>query len=469
MKDWIPVKLHKLGDRRACIISLPENLFAEQKWNEGRITVYAGLTKAKAMLKIDTQHSENSVHLSSALLQQLHIPAGITIGSRICRNGRELHLGPVIAIMADPRRAPKPFGEQNSFINNLVTAANRLNCYAYAFSYTDGIVNGVISGYRKSPEGWHRLRVPLPDVVYDRCLVTTQTQYAALSRIKKQLKALGASYFNRPIGSKLRVYKYLKTFRNLRPYLPETVVANSISIRSMLSKHNTIYVKPSMGTQGNNVIRVDKIRRKGYTATFVRRGKRITMAARSATGLVQDMRFKRGRIYLAQQGIDLVKFGSRIADIRVLTQRDINGKWLVTGAAARIGQAGSPVSNIHQGGGALSLPAFFEKAFPSTDISKESLLDETYTLAINISEALDAGIGDIAELGIDIGIDKNARLWLIEVNPRPGRTVFKLIGNKVLQLRSIIRPVEYACFIASERYRRKEQQDVQKAHGTNRA
>lgn len=45
--------------------------------------------------------------------------------------------------------------------------------------------------------------------------------------------------------------------------------------------------------------------------------------------------------------------------------------------------------------------------------------------AITIAETLEEQIdGTLGELGLDIGVDRNGRVWLFEVNAKPGRHIF---------------------------------------------
>ncbi|HZG14356.1 MAG TPA: YheC/YheD family protein, partial [Candidatus Bathyarchaeia archaeon] len=59
--------------------------------------------------------------------------------------------------------------------------------------------------------------------------------------------------------------------------------------------------------------------------------------------------------------------------------------------------------------------------------------------------------GRLVELGIDIGIDTNGHVWIIEVNSKPGRTVFRQISDRMARIRSISQPVKYAHYLMKER------------------
>ncbi|HEU4965392.1 MAG TPA: YheC/YheD family protein, partial [Bacilli bacterium] len=82
---------------------------------------------------------------------------------------------------------------------------------------------------------------------------------------------------------------------------------------------------------------------------------------------------------------------------------------------------------------------------------REALLQEMDTAALRIAERLEAKAGRIGELGIDFGLTKQGRFFLIEVNPRPGRQMLKETAPDVRAL-SLRRNLEYAKFTTGYEY-----------------
>lgn len=76
-------------------------------------------------------------------------------------------------------------------------------------------------------------------------------------------------------------------------------------------------------------------------------------------------------------------------------------------------------------------------AFPHT--SQETLLASIHRMALNIARSLEKEWPTLGEVSMDIGIDKNARIWFIEANAKPGK--FDEPHIRKLSLRRI---VEYA-------------------------
>ncbi|MDT2286965.1 hypothetical protein P7H17_14280 [Paenibacillus larvae] len=62
----------------------------------------------------------------------------------------------------------------------------------------------------------------------------------------------------------------------------------------------------------------------------------------------------------------------------------------------------------------------------------------------------------MAELGIDFGISPDSRIWLLEINSKPGRSAFRQLGNPKIFRKAVANPVRYAACLA--RHSRGQQQ-----------
>ncbi|MNN57292.1 Endospore coat-associated protein YheD [compost metagenome] len=70
-------------------------------------------------------------------------------------------------------------------------------------------------------------------------------------------------------------------------------------------------------------------------------------------------------------------------------------------------------------------------------------------LSKRIPAALEACNGRMAELGLDLGVDRDGRVWIIEANTKPGRSIFRKLGQEKLLLQAERNPIAYACYILS--------------------
>lgn len=155
----------------------------------------------------------------------------------------------------------------------------------------------------------------------------------------------------------------------------------------------------------------------------------------------------RGRNYIVQQQINLLRLNGSICDLRVMVQKDGSGDWSVTGKAFRIGPRGSITSNISGGGSGGKVDFVLRKHFPDAEV-REGIIQEIDHLAVTAARALDNEAGTIGELGIDIGIDVNGRVWFIEANLMPARKLFRLIGEPSTRRMTVLKPMLYARYLA---------------------
>lgn len=128
----------------------------------------------------------------------------------------------------------------------------------------------------------------------------------------------------------------------VRPYIPDTRKFNKTTLNSMLHSYNMVYVKPEIGTYGNGVIRVERLKTGEYSYQIDKKIKTF----RDYTSLYQSLLKKTGkRSYLIQKGIHLVKYNKQRFDLRVMVQLSPKGTWETTGLIGRVAQPGKIVTN----------------------------------------------------------------------------------------------------------------------------
>jgi len=64
-------------------------------------------------------------------------------------------------------------------------------------------------------------------------------------------------------------------------------------------------------------------------------------------------------------------------------------------------------------------------------------------LALAAAEAAESSFGRFAELGLDFGVEPDGRLWLLEMNSRPGREAFAGFAGGTART-AVERPLLYA-------------------------
>jgi glutathione synthase/RimK-type ligase-like ATP-grasp enzyme len=125
--------------------------------------------------------------------------------------------------------------------------------------------------------------------------------------------------------------------------------------------------------------------------------------------------------YQAQQGLNLIEIQKRPVDFRAVVQKNATGKWTLTSVVARTASSQHFVSNLARGG---TLSTVSEAVARSNIFAgKEGASKRLRTAALTIAEGIDKHIpAHFGELGIDLALDTNGRVWLLEVNSKPSKS-----------------------------------------------
>lgn len=339
-------------------------------------------------------------------------------------------------------RSKERFAEPD-YLRGLVAAGQKLGAKVYVFSHQDvNIAERKIRGYTPRPSGgWSSKWYAWPDVVIDHYRRRVP-QYMRLRHSKL------FTFANSPFSKKWRVTLMLAGDDRVSHWIPESSVYAPGKVAAMLRSYAIVYIKPGNGTGGRSILKV-----KAAGKVYQLSGRDKLSAPHQATlktvdGVekwvkrwVTEQRIKEGN-FLVQQGIDLEVMPNRVADVRVLIQKDEHGQWSVTGSGVRVGKQGSSTSNLHGGGKAIPFEPFLTAVFGKEHASR--ITAEVELLAHQTVVVLEEHFGRMMEFGLDIGLDVEGRPWLIEVNPKPGREVFREIGELATYEKAIARPVQYA-------------------------
>lgn len=335
------------------------------------------------------------------------------------------------------------------YFRQLVREGHKLGTDVCIFSPGDVLIPGSkIRGFIPAAKGgWGDAEFAWPDVVIDRYRnLRPASDFQRYVQFRDQAPFL---FTNQRLGDKLRVYEILKQEPRLKKWLPETVAFNLENLFGMLARHKMVYIKPSNGTGGRGILKVIR-QEQGYRLA----GRDMTRAIKAAK-LRTDLelttwvrRWVGNKKFLIQKGLQLNLVPGCTADIRLLIQKDETGQWDITGLGMRVGGKQSATSNLHGGGTAAQAEMLLHKLF---GIEKtRTILQKCRELAFQVAERLESHYGKMLEFGIDIGIDTDGQVWLIEVNPKPGREIFRKLGWLSIYKEAVRRPLKYALYLQSE-------------------
>lgn len=126
------------------------------------------------------------------------------------------------------------------------------------------------------------------------------------------------------------------------------------------------------------------------------------------------------RAFIIQEGLTLITDEKRMLDFRVLCHKNVQGNWRATSTVARASNQNEFVSNLARGGEIIKtltpLLGHFDK---KTALSILAFMKELSVEAANV--LCQAATGFIGELGVDIGVDTNGRVYIIEINSKPSK------------------------------------------------
>lgn len=324
----------------------------------------------------------------------------------------------------------------------------------YVFSPKElSVKEGQLYGYCYEHGEWIRKPVPFPDVIYDRCFFQSSKERQHMDTVYSFLRKQHAyQLLNNSLPSKLVVYEQLSNVTLLSHYLPHTESIQSVSqLLHWLSQHPAgVIVKPASGMHGKGVLHISYneqeasfhvngrgLKNEGVQASFVR----------EVALLKWFYKFKKDLPYIIQPYFHLRTRENLPFDIRVLLQKDHNGRWSQTGVIARIGEQHGLTSNLHGGGEAvLPLPLLTENLGSS---NAERLMSEIHMISGQTAVALEENFGRFGELAFDFGIDHQGHIWILECNSKPGRQAFSSQLTAEQASLAIERPLQYSHYLVN--------------------
>lgn len=343
-----------------------------------------------------------------------------------------------------------PFAER-SYYEHLTRVGKSLGMSVIVFSPKHiNWMSREVRGYEYYPnlKQWIMRKTPLPAVIYDRCFYLSPAHYKSyLPFIRKLRQDPQTELLGVPLQGKWQLTQLIGRSRQLSPFLPHTErYGKPQDALAFIQKYNAVVAKPIGGTHGRGII---AIIRKAENERYVVVGRTNQNKPLSYTfaNLQRTLswlhRFIGETRYILQPYLQLRTPNHLPFDIRVLMQKDERQTWQMTGMAVRTGNPYSLTSNLHGGGKAEKIAPFLAQlAFDKQTLKR--ITQNIRTICDQLPLLIEREHGRLCELGIDIGIDLNARVWLLEVNSKPGRQVFRQAGERNIYLTAIRRPMLYA-------------------------
>lgn len=299
---------------------------------------------------------------------------------------------------------------------------------------------------------WHEKECPFPDVIYnagspEKLAVSKDI----ISKLRKEVP-----FTTNSIGHKWNVAKRLLAYKDFAKYIiPTEIIQKVDTVHQYLVKYSTVAFKPIDGRKGKGIYFISK----EGTSYSVKHNSETTKYTKGQLDALLTEQLATGT-FIVQPYIRSVTKSGLVFDFRLHVQKNGEGEWVVTTVYPRVAPAGSLVPNINNGGYTNYLEPFLQQEFAEQAFDLKRTLEHfSLALAKHLDHIQIQEFGEmIDEIGVDVGLDQNMRLWIYEVNWRPGCP-----PTFYLELDVVKNTIRYAKYLAENR------QVLAKARQTKRA
>ncbi len=300
--------------------------------------------------------------------------------------------------------------------------------------------NQTIHGYVYREGKWVKTISRFPDVVHNPVgFSSNDRQDDIVSKLREMIP-----FTTNPIGHKMWVFRRLMEYKEFASYIvPSETVLSFEHFWGMLEKYKELVIKPIVGHQGEGVCFVKK-EKDEYVVTHDNTS--IKYAFDEFKKMIEDK--LKECSHLLQPYINSRTKSGKSYDFRLHVQKNKDAQWVTTKVYPRIAQTNNIVCNLSSGGYTTLLNSFLKEEF-GDEASEVNQDLEAFSLQLaNHMDKIqkECGKEPLDELGIDIGLDKNKKIWIYEVNYRPGTP-----PAFYLELDVIKNAIHYAMFLAHQK------------------
>lgn len=407
-------------------------------------TLYAGSRNVKCKVIYEKNINKKYLKISKDIFDFLSIPSNLNYQIIVSKDG--IRIGPVIGLLLN--------SDFSSLINNKITSIKEYSVLYpifkglfYVFSSDEININkNLIRGYYLNLDettgisSWEEGHFPYPNVVYRRIGLSED-------KLKHLKKNTSNNIFNSYYFNKLQFWNMIKNNDDLINYVPKTKVLSSFEVLDqMLSDFSSVYLKLADGSMGLGLMKFIKKGNNYYVHDLLASSPTLFNSKDEAVIFINKLIKK--NLYLIQQPINSLKIDNRCTHLRVIMQKDNSLNWQCTGIISCIGKDNGISSNYVAFGYNLT----FEKMFQKIGMKKSELFEirqEIIRTCYKFCEALDATNEHYGDLGIDVIVDDNFKVWIIEINKRHDHAVPLKIHDNQMYLAVKNNPVKYAVALSN--------------------
>ncbi len=385
------------------------------------ITLLAGSIGKKVTINITDKLEKDTIKVSTKVINDLSIRQGDVY--QLIGTNKRIRIGPIIGLLIFTKKSSITSRALKRMFDYTLSY-DSMKGILYVFSvdsidFTTKTVNGFC--YNSSKHIWEEGIFPFPDAIYRRVSMSKKTINLIQTATRNHM--YNSLHFN-----KLDFWNMASSSKEISEHIPMTKVYKSIQdINEMLKSYKILFLKPINSTRAFGLMRITKNGMAYSIQEKMAEKPELFTSKEEASSYIDT--FRKDRNYLVQEGIDLLNFDNRYIDFRVIMQKDHLLKWQCTGIITSMGKKGGVCSNYDADDKYMVFEAFFNKYFT---ISKEEIFrkkQEIIMLCKKACKVLDEKSGNYADLGIDVGLDKNLKPWIFEMNNRRHMHEMSLLIN----------------------------------------
>jgi glutathione synthase/RimK-type ligase-like ATP-grasp enzyme len=297
-----------------------------------------------------------------------------------------------------------------------------------------------IDAYRYENQTWQPYTVPFPTICHDMGYYVDKQTIRKVKAIKNHPKLPFVGY---SLGSKLTIQQHLAKSPRLSPYLLPTIpLQDAKASQNLIQRHQTVMIKPVNGKGGQGIIRLST-KNKGYW--IEKNGEQpFALFPTELADWLKKLQTKDS--YLLQPWIDIRNKEGNVFDIRVLVQKNRLGEWQLTGMGVREATDGKITSNLKSGGNAYPVRSYLTAQY-GKDLA-QMMNDKLIELSEFIPSYLEQSYNKrFVEFGLDLAADRKGQIWIIEVNIKPGKTLYGRIADQKAAEECWQAPIQYASYL----------------------
>lgn len=413
-------------------------------------TLHNGSLNVPIYVEIDPENNE-TMSIPPSIIDKLLCQKNTQVN--IWSKNKDIFLGPVVSIFVNSRYISKLIRGKKLINAQKYQQANRsARCLLYFFSPKDvNWTHNKIKGcyYSSLQKRWKQKWMPFPDIMYDRCVgyKKNKSDSQKVKQIRNKFTHIpGLTLINNGSLSKWKMYQCLSKYKDLKSHLPKTKYYHSIlDFLNILNKYHYVFLKSSKGSAGRGVLSVEK-KNNYYHAVYYKKSMQIRTFENINTLISFVKNFKKNNKMIIQTGIRLLKYNGRLLDLRILIGKDKHGKWNPIYNQVRLAKKNSTITSYSTGGDLINYTDIYHnlnKAYKNKIPSNEKI----NTFATKLAKAIEQELGQFGEIGLDLAIDTQGKLWFLEGNSKPTKNPVPVLEDTKGVPPQFLNILEYAKFL----------------------